>query len=358
MTGLLHWLAGRRASLVLLVALVLVFGVRVVAFARGWLFGDAAALYVSLGVVTVALALVSQLAYAYARAHPAVALTPASVAGGSGGAVALVLGAFTLLQLLVPATPTSAAAPACRGVPVAGSRFYAQTGPLGLNARAGPATETGQVDRYGANCTLGFDGYCLGEPIADGRTTLLDQRWLVVHRRHELVASAETLSQSPEADLGRAPDPSCTSYFPTFGSPTGVSEFRAQLAAAGVAVSVTAKSAVLVGYGVKVVDPTDGSYPYSNIRVKSNAPAFAGVYDTTTAAPSLPNGTGTVLLVAAACLAADVPVGPPMVVRVTVTQGRATAITSAAVPPPSPERDLLASTACAGPNGTNTGAPA
>ena len=250
-----------------------------------------------------------------------------------------------------PTTPDQAAAPACRGVPVAGAPFFAQTVSTGVNARAGAGTGYGQVNRFGGDCTLGFDGYCIGEPIGDPVTQLPDTRWLIVHSRRYLVASARVRSQSKEADLGGKPAADCARRYgglPQPGPPNLVVKVTSSLPPAAATLSVTAKSAALIGYAVRVLDPSDGSYPYSLIKVKQNAPTFAGTWAASSAVPDLLHGTGRVELAAATCLAADVPSGPPAVYRATFRTGQLVALVKSK---PVDPRDaaLLAHTACSGP---------
>ncbi|MCF6379380.1 hypothetical protein L2K70_17350 [Nocardioides KLBMP 9356] len=82
------------------------------------------------------------------------------------GAVAALLGLVTAVTgavaIVFPDTPYDAAAPACRGAYLQGSNFYAQTLPGGVSARSGPGRGFTQVDRFEGDCTLGFEGYCIG----------------------------------------------------------------------------------------------------------------------------------------------------------------------------------------------------
>jgi hypothetical protein len=343
---------GYAACLTACVAVVLLVG-RILLFREGRLFGDQATLYAS-AVVSAGFTLaLAHVVWVIAQHHPQSAGD--TIATGAG-LVGLIAGIFAATQLFLPSTPYQAAAPSCRGAPVAGSEFLAQTGPLGLNARSGPTTGLPQVNRYGPNCTLGFDGFCVGEPVADGRSQLLDVRWLIVHKRHELVASAETISQSPESALGATPSAQCTRYPSSRPLPKPVETFSPSLDAHGdVSLSARATGAPLIGYAIAIVDPADGSYPFSLLRVKSNNPDFTGVFVAGSVVPVLRHGTGSVVLAAESCLAADLPLGLPKAVVLTYVNGVIRRIAPfTAVDGRGPVK-LLTATACAGPNGTNTG---
>jgi hypothetical protein len=122
----------------------------------------------------------------------------------------LALTAYSVAELIAPNTPVAASAPACPGAPVYGARFFAQTTDLGANARSGPGREYAQANQYAANCTLGFDGYCVGSVEQDLRLKTPDDRWLVVHGRpSQVISSAVLIDQSPESDLGQDPSNGC-----------------------------------------------------------------------------------------------------------------------------------------------------
>jgi hypothetical protein len=103
---------------------------------------------------------------------------------------------YSVSELLAPNTPVAAEASACAGTPVYGAAFFAKTQVNGVNARSGPGVEYPQVKRYRGNCTLGFDGYCIGRAVPDFVLHTPDQRWLIVHDESDLVASAVVLSES------------------------------------------------------------------------------------------------------------------------------------------------------------------
>lgn len=354
----------RKLGLVgLTVAIVAVVTTRVLLFSTGALFGDAAVLYANLATAAVLGGAVLVMARLVSRRD---SLTRA------GAILALAVASVGVIGLVAPSTPTLAAAPACRGVAVLGARFFAQTTgdslaaaqpasagmtpadvAPGVNARTGPSTTYPQTDRFAGDCTLGFDGYCVGSPVDNLVTDLPDTRWLILHGRHdEFVASAKVLSQSPEANLGTAPAPACRSHggLSSPGSPHFVPTAGTD---GTVTLAATAKGADIVGYAINQIDPSDGSYPYAAlgepITESEKTPAFSGKWDTSTAVPLLNGGAGSVELAAATCLAGDVPVMPPSVYKATFANSTLASLTPMA-PATFADGARLAQTACSAPN--------
>ena len=150
------------------------------------------------------------------------------------------------------------------------------------------------VNRFSVGCSLGFDGYCIGEPIGDfraplGREGWPDQRWLILHRRDELVASGRVQSQSKESRLGGEPDKRCARWgglpLPKVGKLTVTPPGKGQSLAT---LQVESTGAVVVGYGVHLVTaPVDGVYPYDRIGAKTNAPGFSAQWNPSFAAQHL-----------------------------------------------------------------------
>lgn len=143
----------------------------------------------------------------------------------ASGALASAAAVFALVAAVSPPnTPHEASSPACRGASVAGGKFYASVPPRGANARSGPDESFSQVKRFAGNCTLAFDGYCIGFPEPDAQMAgIPDQRWLILHQPYSsapwsllpgdppthFVASAVVQSDSEESRLGTQPDPRC-----------------------------------------------------------------------------------------------------------------------------------------------------
>ncbi|MFC6343125.1 hypothetical protein ACFP8W_14140 [Nocardioides hankookensis] len=263
-----------------------------------------------------------------------------------GGALAAAVAAVGVVQLVLPATPYVAAAPACPGVPVVGARFLAQTQVGGVNARSGPGTDFPQVNRFPGSCTLGFDGYCIGMPIADKKTDSLDTRWLLVHDRDYLISSAKLLDQAALSDLGSKPHSRCEDLGGT--AQPGTPDFTATITSTvAAALTVESANATLIGYAVRVFAPIDG-YEYSAISVNSRSDGFDGEWAASSAAAVLPNGTGRAELAAASCLAVDDPSGDPAVYLASFERGK---LVELAPTPPESEDDgrRLATAACSGP---------
>lgn len=133
-------------------------------------------------------------------------------AGGSWservGVVALVLGIPALiasvLNLLAPPTPQGVSAGACVGTQTYHTAYLGVTiGPLGDYARSGPGLSFAQTDRLDKDCTVGFDGYCIGDPVDDPYAKgWVDTRWLRVsrHSRQPWKEIAHLLSGEPPDD--------------------------------------------------------------------------------------------------------------------------------------------------------------
>ncbi len=235
-----------------------------------------------------------------AAAEPAPAARESIVA-----TVAAILGlaitAYSLSELVAPNTPVEAAAPACAGAPVYGARFFAETTPIGANSRIGPGRAYQQVNRYSGNCTLGFDGYCIGSPEPDFRLGTPDQRWLLVHHRGELIASAVVQSQTAESALGATPSRVCAKLG-GLPLPTAIQQFTYNHADGRLTAS--APGAASVGYGLASPPP---HLIYQAVALGTDA-SFSAALPPGSVATRLKISDGNVWLGAAICLADNVPV--------------------------------------------------
>ena len=269
--------------------------------------------------------------------------------------VTLAISSFALIEIFFPASPSTAAAPACSGAPVNGSSYLAQTPELGVNSRSGPGTDFPQVNRYSGNCTLGFDGYCVGDPVPDrSNGGYLDDRWLIVHRRDdEFVSAAELLAQSPSIKLGKKPAKLCRKAgglpLPS-GLHLHVTGERSQLDALWVSVH----GASLVGYAIRVIGPTiAGDDPYSGIgnplSIFGDGYNFPGVWKLSTAYDDLPGNSGEVMIAAEVCLALGVPNGDPSIVLLRFEHRASTSVSGLDHTRAITEQ-RLAQAACAGPD--------
>lgn len=132
----------------------------------------------------------------------------ASSWGDRVGAVALVLGIPALiasgLNLLAPPTPQGVSAGACAGTQTYHTAYLGLTvGPLGDFTRSGPGLSFAQTGRLDKDCTVGFDGYCIGDPIDDPVTHgWVDTRWVRVstHSQQPWKEIAHLMSGEPSGD--------------------------------------------------------------------------------------------------------------------------------------------------------------
>lgn len=181
----------------------------------GWFGADADRL-TSLVLAGSMVSLMLSLSYLVIRRRRAAGGQAEATADSSSavGMVAAMLGLVTAVTstvaVLFPSTPYDLAAPACRGAYLQGSAFYAQTLSAGVSARRGPGRGYQQVDRFEGDCTLGFEGYCIGEPVPNQLTDLPDSRWLILNGGSALVSSAvlQVQSQPTNGDAG-TPHESC-----------------------------------------------------------------------------------------------------------------------------------------------------
>lgn len=125
------------------------------------------------------------------------------------GILALPVAFVSLGQLLGPTAPKQGGTESCSGAAVAGSRLQARTGDFGLNARSGPGTTYAPEGRFDAGCSIGADGYCVGEAVQDLVVPLPDVRWLRLRHTDRYVAAGTLFALSPEAALGNGPEDGC-----------------------------------------------------------------------------------------------------------------------------------------------------
>ncbi|NHA70329.1 hypothetical protein [Phycicoccus flavus] len=274
---------------------------------------------------------------------------PGAVVGPVAAVLGLVVAATSAVAVVFPDTPYDAAAPACRGAYLQGSDFYAQTVAGGASARTGPGRGFPQVDRFAGDCTLGFSGYCIGEPVTNDLSDLVDARWLIVNGSENLVSSAVLQVQSqPASTTAATPDPRCAKLG-GFPLPNAL-KFTAKVSRQQpnqVKLTATAKGAPLIGYAEKIVDPVDGVYPYTPIgSPKSNAPRFAGVWIADSDVDLLKGRTGRMHIAASACLSAGFPIGDPAVYEARFKAGRIVSLKALAQLPG--DASMLANTACYG----------
>lgn len=180
-----------------------------------------------------------------------------TIAATLAAILGLALSGYSVSELLAPNTPVAATVPACGGTPVYGAKYFAKTQANGANARRGPGVEYPQVSRYAGDCTLGFDGYCIGRAVPDYILGTPDQRWLIVHDRKELIAAGVVLSESAESALGTEPSPECQ-QLGGLPQPSEIQSFSYNIITGQI--TVAAPGAVAVGYGMATVPQHNRSY--------------------------------------------------------------------------------------------------
>jgi hypothetical protein len=242
------------------------------------------------------------------------------------GVLALPAAAVGVSRSLAPTTPDPAAAPACLGASVAGGRFRATTPAGGINARSGPDTSYPQDARFAGDCTLSFDGYCVGEPTDD----LVvkndpDQRWLILHRpwRSSLlrwlpwaqsplrfVAAGKVQSQTAESLLGRAPAKSCAGHG-GWQAPGRIT--TATRGTRAVTINAKASGAQLIGlslYASPAPAASGNVVPLTSPVPKRTSATGAISADWnagTVTGPAIGNRAAEIVLMASVCLAPAVP---------------------------------------------------
>jgi hypothetical protein len=325
-----RWLQAKwfRNTVIVLLALLAIAAVivRVILFSRGVLYGESAAKMASLAVAAIVVTVgavimkIRQSGQATtAKQNDSASSTISSIAALLG----LALTAYSVAELVAPNTPVAASAPACPGAPVYGARFFAQTTVLGANARSGPGRQYAQVNRYAANCTLGFDGYCIGSIEPDIRLKTPDDRWLIIHGRpDQVISSAVVLDQSPVQDLGQTPSPACGHLG---GLPQPHSVLNLASNTTGSTLSAEAPGAAAVGYAVAA--PASRTPVYLPIGLGTSPPSFSVSWNVHSALNYILGAprNAAIWVGAAVCLADTVPVTKSFrALRLTIHKGAVT----------------------------------
>jgi len=237
------------------------------------------------------------------------------------GAAALA-GLFAATELVWPAVPDASAPAACPGAQTRNVDFLAVTHRDGVSVRTGPGRSFRQRDRLLGDCTIGFVGYCLGEPTEDVFYVAFgqevgDARWLVLPRGRGYVAAAAVRSQEAEDRLpGPREDCPGRDEF-EIGAP----EIRVPPGpvAGEVEIVATAKRAPTVGFATYHLEA--GEPVFVRVTLDANFSGRFGFSWLTSAQPGPAGlGQGDVVLVAVSCLAAEVP-GPASAVIVPLSNG-------------------------------------
>lgn len=356
----LWWRLPRWVHNVTIVILLLVIAgvavTRVVLFSRGILYGESTAKMASLVVAAVVImvgAIIIKIrqddrAARTAQAGPTTQASGDQTGGPPVASVAVLLGlaltAYSAAELIAPNTPVAASAPACPGAPVYGARFFAQTTDLGANARSGPGREYAQANRYAANCTLGFDGYCVGSVEQDLRLKTPDDRWLIVHGRpNQVVSSAVVIDQSAERDLGQDPSNVCKKIG-GLPLPRRINSFSYKVRHS--LLGSEAPWAPAVGYALVAL--ANGHASYVAIGLATVPPGFELRWTVATSLAQIPDYSANdkVWVGAAVCLADTFPVTKSLrALQITLSGGKVTGEASGGGLPAS-IRPHLAQLAC------------
>lgn len=308
-------------------------------FSKGILYGEAASKMASLGVAGIII-VSGWLPLRMLRGRNSTDDAPReSIAATLAVVLGLALTGYAVSELLAPNTPIAAAAPACSGTPVYGAEFFAKTQANGVNARSGPGVEYPQLNRYGGNCTLGFDGYCIGRSVPDFILGTPDQRWLIVHDRDEMVAAGVVLSESAESALGTHPSPKCKELG-GLPQPTDISQFSYN--ASNGQIQATAPGAVAIGYGMATAPSLDRDY---QVVALATGPGFVAGLKSGTIVDEMPDAGG-IWLSASICLADNVPVTDSLRVELLTFKGSHVTSEDPDARVPKSIRPLLAEVAC------------
>jgi hypothetical protein len=329
----------RLAAAAFLCFAALIVFLRYVLFDKGILYGEAASKTASLcvaGIIVLAgylpLRILRGSDSSYGASKESIAATLAAILG-------LAITGYSVSELLAPNTPVAAAVPACGGTPVYGARYYAKTQQDGVNARSGPGVEYPQMNRYSGDCTLGFDGYCIGRDVPDYILGTPDQRWLIVHDRNELIAAGVVLSESAESALGSKPNPECREVG-GLPQPSTIEDFTYRATTGEV--TAVAPGAVAVGYGLATIP--ERSRAYQVVALATNS-IFSAKLPTKKIVNELPVAGG-IWLSAAICLADNVPVVGSLQVKALTFDGSHIVKELSDVDVPRSVRPLLAEVAC------------
>lgn len=292
----------RIKALVLLLVLSVLVALRWFLFSRGYLYGDTQAQLASIAVA----------GFVVGFGYMALWFLRGSGGGGNqdsslsilAAILGLAVAGYSIGQLLAPNTPHEASVAACAGVPVNGAKYLAITTGVGANARSGPMAEYQELHHYPADCTLGFDGYCVGEPETDPAfSTIPDVRWLIVHGHpDQLVTAAYVLTESAESELGQTPSPGCASLG-GYPQPDTIAHFTYDPASGQL--NAQAPSAVTVGYGAITYNTRS---PHWQGAMSTTAPNFGVSLPSSDVTDLVTGANGQVILAAAVCLAIDAPV--------------------------------------------------
>lgn len=294
------WAGKRWLSLILTLLLAADRGFLV---ERGWTYQANQIRYLDIALAVAVLATIGFASFTLLGSSDASVRTAVIAA-----VLTLPVAAYGLLQVVFPGADVQAGS-SCQGASVAGSRFQAKTGTYGLNARSGPETNYAPERRFDADCAVGADGYCIGEPVADLTVPVLpDVRWLRLHHTHSYIAGGTVFALSPERDLGDKPEADCPLglHEPTI---TGDATLKT-LPARQIRIAAVPERTRLIGFSYNYIEKTTVTQVVQQLGITPKVPNAAGqvsaVLNLDGVKQAHPAATGIVLAVVS-CLAAIVP---------------------------------------------------
>ena len=286
------WSAVEVALVLLALLVVVVLGVRQWLIDRGLLFGDEA---LRSSTVLCAGLLVM------------VAFWVGSVSVQEAGAtVGVFVAVLAALQIVAPTVQDATAKGPCPGAQTRGVEMLAVTHPNGANVRSGPGRSYPQIARFAGDCSVGFVGFCFGDPEPDlfyqsrAQLTVPDVRWLILPHDRGLVHAGVVASQGVEDRLkprdcpGEAPRPGPPSISGA-PQPDGTVSF-----------TVTAPNAPIVGFASYSI-VSDRLITSRIVLDANSSDGFTAEWDPSEHASHDGATHGTVGVVAVVCLAGEVP---------------------------------------------------
>jgi hypothetical protein len=268
------------------------------------------------------------------------------------------------LSLLLPAVPSSAAETSCRGAPLQGANYIATTQEIGANARSGPGESFEQAYRFSGKCSLGFDGYCLGESTNDAFFhDWFDNRWLVIPHHagwahavatvlsgepdeERFVAAGVVFAQSPESNLHLLDAARCG---PGAAKPPGQARLTATVKPAEVILTARADRTFNYGFALWLGSADTTGQHFRQIAA---GPGTTATWKTASTAGTL-TSPATITVVAMPCLAPSVPAEDPAAAAVAGFHVEPTGTVTKLPAAPTidgPTRDRLIRTACQSPS--------
>jgi len=316
--------AGVLAGLAALMITAFLLYARIEGVRLGAVFGEDAVRALTLATVASVLLTFRLLVWLVARGRRRTAAEAGGVAplDRFNTAVAVAAALWGLVALIAP-TSTSVAAE-CSGVQVRGAAAVGTTSDYGANAREGTARAFPTTKRFDPECVLGFDGYCVGEPVPDVVTYpadgYYDSRWLILPtaaprtllnvswmsgERPEGAVSAIAVAEGDVAILDKTECPTGSVDPPDNAADPVILAATPETATVGSA----SEGAVLMGFAVYIEGgPSLGATQFRQIGVRQSLSGrFEAEWTHALTRESVRTANGRVTVLAAPCIAIGVP---------------------------------------------------